>query len=116
MIKACPHCGGQRVFECQVVPHLISVLEHQKESDGDTKGDTKGSLQSSTNKDDGDATNDADARKRELEKLLKGGEGAKGMEWGTAMVFSCKKDCCLENGKAAKETWAEELVLVQWEE
>ena len=57
-------------------------------------------------------------RKRELEKLLKGGAvDGMGMEWGTCMVFSCEKDCCLtSDGKEAKESWSEELVLAQWEE
>lgn len=65
----------------------------------------------------GKKTQQSDAeRKEELEKLLKGGT-TMGMEWGTCMVFSCEKDCCLtSDGKEAKETWSEELVLIQWEE
>lgn len=59
-------------------------------------------------------------RKKELERILKdakSGDG-RGMEWGTALIFSCEKDCCVdEDGKErAKDWWAEELVLVQWEE
>ena len=58
-------------------------------------------------------------RKEELQRVLKGGSatGGRGMEWGTCLVFSCEKDCCVdENAKDTKECWAEELVLVQWEE
>ena len=112
-IKTCPRCGSTRVFECQLVPHLISVLEHEAEEDPTGTAQTK---ISST----GDTESTADVvlekRKKELEMLLKGGEGKRGMEWGTAMIFSCEKDCSVQDGKGAKQTWAEELVLVQWEE
>lgn len=47
-------------------------------------------------------------RRKAVEKELK---ERSGMEWGTAMVFSCATDCC-PNGK---EYFAEEEVLVQWE-
>ena len=50
-------------------------------------------------------------RRKAVERLLKGGaEGARGMEWGTAMVFSCEKDCCKD-----KFGWTEEIVLIQWD-
>lgn len=64
-------------------------------------------------------------RMKEIGRVLKGGpadEESRGMEWGTCMVFSCEKDCCVEDGgdkgnapKAAKECWREEIVLVQWD-
>jgi pre-rRNA-processing protein TSR4 len=41
--------------------------------------------------------------------LQKGSE--KGMEWGTCMVFSCASDCC-----EGDKQFAEETVLVQWED
>lgn len=50
-------------------------------------------------------------RRRAVEKLIKGGsEDVRGMEWGTAMVFSCENDCCKE-----QRGWTEEVVLVQWD-
>ncbi|KAL1667913.1 programmed cell death protein 2 [Schizophyllum commune] len=96
-VPACPHCGGPRVFECQLMPNLINILrEGQKEGAKDAK--------------------DAEARRKEIEQTLKGGKdpNARGMDWGTCMVFSCEKDCCVgEEGKEAKDCWREELVLIQ---
>ncbi|KLO13284.1 hypothetical protein SCHPADRAFT_904351 [Schizopora paradoxa] len=99
-INRCDRCGVKRKFECQLMPNLINILR----ASSDAPATDKKKQQS-----------DAE-RKEELEKLLKGG-AAMGMEWGTCMVFSCEKDCCLSgDGKEAKESWSEELVLVQWEE
>lgn len=53
------------------------------------------------------AISDAERRKA-VEKELK---ERNGMEWGTAMVFSCSADCCPDG----KEYFAEEEVLIQWE-
>jgi len=47
-------------------------------------------------------------RRKAVEKELK---ERSGMEWGTAMVFSCAVDCCPDS----KEYFAEEEVLIQWE-
>lgn len=54
-------------------------------------------------------------RRKAVQQALKGGDG---MAWGTAMIFSCQKDCCLSTSgqaKEVKECWREELVLVQWD-
>jgi len=53
-------------------------------------------------------------RRKLVEQELKRG-GRPGMEWGTCLVFSCSKDCSLsDDGKEARESWREEVVLVQW--
>jgi pre-rRNA-processing protein TSR4 len=58
-------------------------------------------------------------RRKQIEKSLKKSDANKdekrGMEWGTCLIFSCGKDCCLENGKDAKEVWREEVVFIQWD-
>jgi pre-rRNA-processing protein TSR4 len=97
-IAACQSCGAKRVFECQLMPNLINVLrvpdkvETGKMADGE--------------------------RRKMVEKVLKSresdGEGARGMDWGTCMVFSCEKDCCRDlDGKEAEECWREEVVSIQ---
>ncbi|KAI0044512.1 hypothetical protein FA95DRAFT_1544948 [Auriscalpium vulgare] len=99
-VPACAHCGAPRVFECQLMPNLINVLK----PDG---------VQSKA------ALTDEERRK-EVERVLKGGAAGadvRGMDWGTILVFSCERDCCLApDGKgAAKEGWKEEFVLVHWD-
>ncbi|TRM65168.1 programmed cell death protein 2 [Schizophyllum amplum] len=116
-VPACPRCGGPRVFECQLMPNLINVLraeDEKKEGQGADKGDKNDKDASKNNQDN--KTTDAEARRKELERALKGGKDAdaRGLDWGTCMVFSCAGDCCLgEDGAEAKECWREELVMIQ---
>lgn len=53
-------------------------------------------------------TSDAERRKAVERELKEKG----GMEWGTVMIFSCAADCCPDG----KEYFAEEEVLIQWED
>ena len=96
-IPSCPHCGGPRVFECQLMPNLINVLKPP-------------SLE-------GQKALSDEERRAEVLRTLKGqGSGdRRGMEWGTCMVFTCEKDCAATTPGAAT-TWREEYVLVQWDE
>ena len=77
------------------MPNLINVLDHVNTTQSLTE----------------------EERREELQRLLKGSEDKGKMEWGTCMIFSCEKDCCIsdENGQA-DDCWREEVVLVQWEE
>lgn len=57
-------------------------------------------------------------RRKTFERLFKvrSGEEKWGMEWGTCLVFSCEKDCSVDDvGTETRESWREELVLVQWD-
>ncbi|KAG8681630.1 hypothetical protein FRC09_017350 [Ceratobasidium sp. 395] len=86
-VAPCGHCGGRRVFECQLMPNIINLLKRtQTGSDESEEG-----------------------RKKFVAAAL-GGQGGLGMEWGTCMVFVCEADCC-----DGRECWREEEVLVQWE-
>lgn len=56
-------------------------------------------------------------RRKEVKTALKGGADVEkaGMEWGTCHIFSCRKDCYVEDGAELKNCWREEIVLVQWD-
>jgi pre-rRNA-processing protein TSR4 len=98
-IPVCPVCRSKRVFECQLMPNLINVLRPKE-----------GRNQKLTDEE----------RRTAVEEALKKGkqDERRAMEWGTCMIFSCEKDCCLEDGSVkeeAKYSWREEEVLVQWD-
>lgn len=95
-LTSCPICKSNRVFECQLMPNLINILRTEK-----TEKLTD------------------EERRKAVEKALKGGDAPdiRGMEWGTCMIFSCAKNCCIDDDGEfeARECWREELVLVQWD-
>jgi len=95
-LPPCPLCKAQRVFECQLMPNLINVLRS------------------------GEMELTDEERRKAVERALKGSGTLDtwGMSWGTCMVFSCEKDCCIDDdGKfEARECWREELVIVQWDD
>ncbi|KAJ7623431.1 programmed cell death protein 2 [Roridomyces roridus] len=94
-VPPCPICKSKRVFECQLMPNLINVLR---------SGDTSDKSKKLTD----------DERRALVEQELKAGKSP-GMEWGTCLVFSCSKDCSLtDDGKDARQSWREEVVLIQW--
>ena len=122
-VTPCARCGGPRTFECQLMPHLISLLRSTEPESKDSDK-VAGNSQKSTGKPEKEGgANALEARRGELEDLLRKGGTGRSMEWGTCMIFSCAADCAFEGvydnkgeRKEAKELWAEELVLVQWEE
>jgi len=97
-IHACPHCGSRRTFEYQLMPNLINML----------------GMGSDIKREDITTT---DERKEIVQRLLKSDPDGRGMEWGTALVFTCEKDCCLgPENKEREGAWSEELVLVHWDD
>jgi len=57
-------------------------------------------------------------RRTSVEQALNTGNAGekREMEWGTCIVFSCERDCCIgDDGNEARECWREEVVLVQWD-
>ncbi|KAJ7088581.1 programmed cell death protein 2 [Mycena epipterygia] len=97
-IPPCSVCKSKRVFECQLMPNLINVLR-------------AGEAENKSNK-----LTDEERRKLVEQELKRNNSGAsRGMEWGTCLIFSCSKDCSLnDDGKEARESWREEMVFVQW--
>lgn len=69
----CERCGAGRVFEVQLMPHAIEVLEEEE-------------------------------------------EGMEGMDWGTAIVGVCERDCGERGQKVGEAGYVEEWCGVQWEE
>ena len=98
-ISPCQHCGSRRIFECQLMPNLINIISGNTNNGGE------------------DVTTTDEQRKEAVQTLLKGNADGRGMEWGTILVFSCEKDCCLGPGnREEQDTWNEELVLVHWDD
>ncbi|WWC71094.1 uncharacterized protein I206_105047 [Kwoniella pini CBS 10737] len=100
IIPPCSNCKGPRTFEIQLVPYLISLLTPNTISTtGEISVDAKKKLTE-------------EERKKELNDLAKKiKEGKRDdvineMEWGTIMVFACKRDCI---------GFTEEFVGVEWE-
>jgi pre-rRNA-processing protein TSR4 len=97
-IPPCPRCKSERTFELQLVPSLISTLSPDSLS-------TTGKAEKKA----GGKKQSEDERKKELAKLAGGVEGEEdglGMEWGSVVVFGCKRDCV---------GFGEEWVGVEWE-
>ncbi|KAH8795892.1 programmed cell death protein 2 [Flagelloscypha sp. PMI_526] len=86
LVPPCPLCSSSRTFECQIMPNLLNLCRKPAQ------------VIRKVNEETGDVS--------VITKDL-------GMEWGTCLVFSCEKDCCLPEGN--KECWVEEVVLIQWD-
>ncbi|KAJ2236241.1 hypothetical protein IWW45_001933 [Coemansia sp. RSA 485] len=113
-LPRCEHCNGQRVFECQLMPALLTVLplaENVKPLVSDSKNNTSSA---------------ADRERLVGSQLLKTVD--LGLEFGTMMIFVCENDC--HGGKTGTDylgksaasmsrfgaaAYYEELVLVQME-
>lgn len=82
------------------MPNLINVLRSSSNTSNSPSGEMS-----------------EEERRKTVQRALKGDAGADaglGMEWGTCMVFSCEKDCCVdEQGVEVRECWREEVVLIQ---
>jgi pre-rRNA-processing protein TSR4 len=90
LVPRCESCQAERVFECQIMPNLNNILRKNARED-ELVGLTE---------------------KERVDRI----KNTAGMDWGTCLIFSCSKDCCLENGKDAKDCWREEVVLIQQDE
>ena len=101
-IPPCPQCGGKRVFELQLVPSLISILQPDTLT-------TTGQLSNGIRKGKQSAQSEEE-RKMELARLASGAkdkeQGVGEMEWGNVLVFGCKNDCV---------GFGEEWVGAEWE-
>ncbi|GAA5933590.1 small subunit rRNA maturation protein TSR4 [Sporobolomyces koalae] len=90
-LPTCRTCRQPCVFEYQLMPNLISVLNR-------TQG-TKGTSAYSTGEGkDTVASKDKD----------------EGLDWATVWVFACGAECAEKSRD--KESWREESVMVEWEE
>lgn len=92
LVPPCESCNAERVFECQMMPNVNNILRKKQASDEEQNSSVS-----------------SEERVKQLKDTT-------GMGWGTCLVFSCPKDCCVEAGKEAKECWKEEIVLIQQDE
>lgn len=135
-VPACPACGGKRTFEVQLMPNLVNLLKPTliqgvEEADAAALPST-GSADDRRRREieralgrklprepDADgitrpAPQQSDAEKEEEARAM---QARTGLNFATALVYVCEKDCCVprEDGEA-NETWREEWVGLQWEE
>lgn len=94
-LPVCPVCQSKRIFECQLMPNLINVLETPTRNKSQTH----------------------EERRKEIEQALRGSGSVEvqGMQWGTCLIFSCENDCCLDGSSSSRTSWREEVVLIQWD-
>ncbi|KAJ3172303.1 programmed cell death protein [Irineochytrium annulatum] len=139
-VPRCGACGGRRVFECQVMPAVLSVLPTEREAGRAEKvekierekkereeaervtaaiaGGAENSAAAAQNGDKGQGKSKAKAAGPpsldEITAFLS--TMSLGMEFGTVLIFTCENDC--EGGKRAAvgdAAYFEEWAAVQAE-
>ncbi|PVU95054.1 hypothetical protein BB561_002085 [Smittium simulii] len=126
-IPKCPLCNGPRVFEFQLMPAILSVLDTSNVENADSSFVENldiSKLSIEENKKDLHEINNT-------ENTISGSKLLKslniGMEFGTILIFTCKNDCHngiydlqatysqLNSNKFSKPEYYEEVVLAQYE-
>lgn len=90
-IPSCDSCGERRIFELQLMPALVSVLNI------DTNRKTASKLDNSAD------CGEPEIRREGLECL-----GSESIEFGTVLVYTCSQSCWSEDA-----SFLEEFVIVQ---
>ena len=119
-VPPCPSCGGERVFEAQLMPNLINLLK----ADTIQLADGTPAPDSASPSTEGAADDEA-KRKAAIEQALgrrlassttdsAALDARSGLVWSTAFIFTCAKDCCGPTN--SDECWNEELILAQFED
>ncbi|KAJ1981991.1 hypothetical protein H4R35_000488 [Dimargaris xerosporica] len=100
-IPKCQYCGEPRIFECQLMPNLLLLLQTERHA--------AIALQSFVT-----ITTMSNSKSRQVRaKGLPSALATKGMEWGTVLIFSCRADC---HPVQAKDAFFQECALVQLEQ
>ncbi|RKP37969.1 programmed cell death protein 2 [Dimargaris cristalligena] len=104
-LPACQYCGTARVFECQIMPNTLLVLETERRARQQTASATSSANNSQKLKKSNGMT-----AAQELPPDL----ASQGMEWGTVLIFSCPNDCHL-GVDSTHSAFFQEYVVVQLE-
>lgn len=126
-VSHCPLCGSRRVFEVQLMPNLVNTLrpgsivggqEGDEEEEKDAEKRKKREIEEAIghalpDQPDADGItrskpNPVAQVEEDPSKLAR----RTGLQWSTAMVFVCEKDC---RGEDQGEIWSEEVVEIQLE-
>ncbi|TPX31459.1 hypothetical protein SmJEL517_g05222 [Synchytrium microbalum] len=90
---ACENCGAARVYECQLMPGILSVLPTEKFAGGSHKGKSPEKVQ-------------------DFNTWLEA--NAQGMDFGTVLVYTCGADC-VSGDLEADVAYMEEHAVAQVE-
>lgn len=139
-VPPCPECGGERVFEAQLMPNLINLLKADQIQSADGSLDPDSSLLTNLTTDDDEEAKRKAAIEQALGRRLPSPpadnqttttttstpspspsfDARSGLVWSTAFIFTCAKDCCPPTAAAAAsqdaECWKEEVILAQFED
>lgn len=123
-ISSCSTCGSRRVFELQLMPNLVNTLRpssivggrQEEEEEKDAEKKKRREIEEAIghklpDKPDSDGITRSKPTEEQTSSRL---ALRSGLQWSTAMVFVCEKDCRgTELNKG--EIWSEEVVELQFE-
>lgn len=89
LVPQCERCGEKRVFEMQLMPQIVYMLEREKRKQDANNGSETDNTASAQN-----AVN----RINEVARRLRND-----MDWATIVLFTCAKSCPVEVGEYVKE-------------
>ncbi|KAJ3213842.1 programmed cell death protein [Dinochytrium kinnereticum] len=103
----CPKCSSPRVFEMQIMPSILSILPTEQYASRIKREEEKALRATADNHSKQSFPTQAD-----VATVLS--QMSVGMDFGTVLVYTCEKDCGVEDG-GADVVYLEEFAAVQQE-